>query len=284
MQKPFNAEGLDLSFLFDATYPDTSITEVNNVATASNPISGFTPEQTSSLQRMIAISIGEALEPLLRPLGEFLSAWNTGHQSLPLNPSSTHITPSESGYETQPSTSDVSYDRLSSTDSVKASALELVTAKRKANTLDEAVVLVAKKNCTFGLVEKESPSKPDLKGYSPEVHVKEEPSPGTLLSDTQSSSTEDHASIFLTPAPSQSDMRPAYSQGKAMEESSADTESMEGQQHLADTEVGELKLAREDQVRMFQSISSLFDSPMASHAIFLKQEAPLLSRIVLVQG
>lgn len=270
MQKPFNAEGLDLSFLFDATYPDTSLTEVNDVATASNAMSGFTPEQTSSLQRMISIAIGEALEPLLRPLGDFLRAWNTGPQPPPLNTSSSQVTPSESGYETQPSTSDGSHDRLSSTDFVKSSASEPVPAKRKANTLDEAVVLVAKKSCTFGLVGKGSPSKPDLKEYSPEVHVKEEPTPGTLLSDTQSSSTEDHASMFLTPAPSQSYMRSASSQGKAMEESSADTGKMEGQQHLADTDVWQRRPARENQVRMFRSISFPIYSQLASHAIFTK--------------
>ena len=249
MQKPFNAEGLDLTFLFDATYPDLSITGVSNVAAASNPMPGFTPEQTSSLQRMISISISEALKPLLKPLGDFLSAWNTGPQSLPLNPNSTHSIPSESGYETQPSTSDGSHDQLNSTDFVEPSAAEPVLAKRKANALDEAVISVAKKKCTVGLVGKESLSEPDLKGYRPEVQVKKEPTPGTLLSEFESSSTEDHASMFLSPAP---DVQPASSQGRVMENSSADTEGIEGQQQqLADADTGELSSSHKNQVRMF---------------------------------
>lgn len=281
MQKPFNAEGLDLTFLFDATYPDPSITEVNNVGVASSAMPGFTPEQTSSLQQIISISICEALKPLLKPLGDFLSAWNTGPQSLPLNPR-THSISSESGYGTHPSTFDGCHDQLNSTDFVKPSVPDPVLAKRKANALDEATISVAKRNCTFGHVGKESPSEPDLKGYSLEVQVKKEPTPGTLLSEFQSSSTEDHASMFLSPAP---DMQPASSQGKAMEGSSADTESVEEkQQQLADTDAGELSSSCENQVRMFRCISFPFASKMGSHAIFVKQEAPLLSRIVLRFG
>ena len=281
MQKPFNAEGLDLTFLFDATYPDLSITEVSDVAAASNAMPGFTPEQTSSLQQMISISISEALKPLLNPLGDFLNAWNTGPRSLPLNPSSTHSISSESGYETQPSTSDGSHDQLNSAEFVRPSAPEPVLAKRKASALDEAVISVAKKNCTFGLVGKQSLSEPDLKGYSPEVQVKKEPTPGEL-SEFQSSSTEDHASMFLSPAP---DMQPASSQGKAMEDSSAVTESIKGQQQqLANTDTGELSSSHENQVRIFRGISSPFASKMGSHAIFVKQEAPLISTIVLQLG
>lgn len=273
MQKPFNAEELDLSFLFDASYPKSSITEVNNVATASTAMSGFTPDQTSSLQRMISTSIGEALEPLLRPRGDSMNARNPGPQSLPFNPSSTRISPSESGYEIQPSTADGSQDQLTSTGFIKPLAPKPVPAKRKANATDEAVIFVAKKNCPLGLVWKKNPSEPDLKGYSPESQVKNEAQPGTWLSEIKSSSTRDHASIFLSPAPSQSGMKPTSSQSKAVEESSADTRSMEGQQHLVDVDVEELRPSRENQVRVFRSISFLLSSKIGSRAISLKQES-----------
>lgn len=282
MQKPFNAEGLDLTFLFDAIYPDSSITKVNNVGAAPSAMSGFAPEQTTSLQQLISISISEALEPLLKPLGDFLSAWNTGSQSLPPKSSSTHSIPSEFGHGTQPSISDGSYGQLDSTDFVRSSAPKPVLAKRKANALDEAVASVAKKKCAFGVVGKKSLSTPDLEECSPEMQVKKEPTPGTLLSEFQSSSTEDHASMFLTPAHGQSERQPASSQGKATEDSSAGTESMEEQQHFAHTDAGELSSSREDQVRMFRCTSFLFASKMGSHAIFVKQGSPTLqNRLVL---
>lgn len=47
------ADRSDLTFLFDSTYTGPSITEANNNAAASNAMPGFTPEQTSSLQRML---------------------------------------------------------------------------------------------------------------------------------------------------------------------------------------------------------------------------------------
>ena len=256
MQKPFNAEGLDLTFLFDATYPDPSISEVNNVAAAS-AMSGFTPEQTSSLQRMISTSIGEALEPLLESLGEFLSAWKKGPQSLSINASSTHGTSSELGFETQSSSLDGSHDQLSPNDFVNPSALEpRIPAKRKASAVDEAADFLVKKNCTFGLVGKETLSKPGVKGYSPEVQVKEEPTPETLLSEVQPSSTEDHASMFLSPAPTQSDMQTASSQGKAMEESSVKPESVEGQQHLANTDAEGLQSSDQSEAWLVFATSS----------------------------
>lgn len=74
MQKPFNAEGLDLTFLFDSNYPERTITEANNSAATSIAMPGFTTEQSLSLQRMLSIPVGEALEPVPRPLGGVLSA------------------------------------------------------------------------------------------------------------------------------------------------------------------------------------------------------------------
>ncbi|KAL9063819.1 MAG: hypothetical protein Q9161_009256 [Pseudevernia consocians] len=44
MQKPINTEGLDLTFLFDSTYPGLGITEASNMAAASNTMPGFTPD------------------------------------------------------------------------------------------------------------------------------------------------------------------------------------------------------------------------------------------------
>ena len=44
MQKPINTEELDLTFVFDSTYPDLGIIEASNMAAASNTMPGFTPE------------------------------------------------------------------------------------------------------------------------------------------------------------------------------------------------------------------------------------------------
>lgn len=134
MLKPFNTEGLDMTFLSDSTYPDLGTTEASNMAAASNPMRGFTPEQTSSLQRMLSTSIGEALEPLLRPLSEFLSAWEKGPQSLSFNTSLTHSIFPDSSFEIQSSTADDSHNHLSPTELVKPSALESPTSPNDSST------------------------------------------------------------------------------------------------------------------------------------------------------
>ncbi len=279
MQKPFNAEGLNLTFLFDAAYPDLSITEANDTTAACNAIPGFTPEQTSSLQRILSTSIGEALEPLLRPLTEFLSAWEKGSQSLSSNTSLTYTVPPDSGFKGQLPTPDESQNHRNSIELVKSSALESpaspndcttknsihpngahyssgtrlnlstvpplvadrVPAKRKVTALDEAVSPVAKKNCTFGLEEKENSPGPGRKvqRYSTEVQVKEEPD--TVLQDSQQYSTGEHSSMFLTPEPSHSDTLLMSSRGEVMAESSVDTESVERQTHSTSTGVGGLR-------------------------------------------
>lgn len=274
MQKPFNAEGLDLTFLFDSTYPDPSITEANDMAAAPTAMPGFTPEQASSLQRLLSASINEALQPLLRPLGEFLRAWEKGPQPLSFNTSSTYSTSPGLDVETHSLTPSASHHQLSSTGFVQPSAVESqaslnerdiknafqpkrehssnginvnlevgppssfdrVPTKRKATALDEAMNTAAKKNCTFGLVGNETFANPDVERCSTEVQVKEEPTPETALQSLRPSSTEEHASMFLSPAPTQSDTQPASSQDQAMEESSADTESIQWQSHPASTD------------------------------------------------
>ncbi len=273
MHKPFNAEGLNLTFLFDATYPDLSITEANDTTAACNAIPGFTPEQTSSLQLILSTSIGEALEPLLRPLSEFLSAWEKGPQSLSSNTSLTYTISPGSGFKGQLPTPDESQNHRNSTELVKSSALESpaspndcttknaihpnsahypsgikfdlstvpplsvdrVPAKRKVTALDEAISPVAKKNYTFGLVEKENSPGRKVQRYSTEVQVKEEPE--TALRDSQQYPTEEHASMFLSPVPSHSDTLMS-SRGPVMAESSVDTES---QTHSTSTGVGGLR-------------------------------------------
>lgn len=62
---------------------------------------------------------------------------------------------------------------------------------------------------------------------STEVQVKEEPTPETLLQNLQPSLIEDHASIVPTPAPCQSNTRPASSPCEAMQKSLVGTESIE---------------------------------------------------------
>ena len=274
MQKPFNAEGLNLTFLLDAIYPDLSITEANDTTAACNAIPGFTPEQTSSLQRILSSSIGEALEPLLRPLSEFLSAWEKGPQFLSSHTSLTHTISPDSGFKGQLPSPDESQDHRNSIELVKSAlesraspndcttknavqpnsahyssglqsnmstvpplSVDRVPAKRKATALDEAVSPVAKKNCTFGLAEKENSPDRKVQRCSTEVQVKQEPE--TVLQDSQQYPTEEHASMFLSPAPSHSDTLLMSSRGKAVAESSVDTESVET--HSTSTGVGELR-------------------------------------------
>ena len=47
-----------------------------------NAMPGFTPEQPSSLKRMLSRVISEAPDPLLKPLGEVLSAGNKSSPKL----------------------------------------------------------------------------------------------------------------------------------------------------------------------------------------------------------
>lgn len=65
MQKPFNAEGLDLTFLFDSNYSERTITEANNSAATSIAMPGFTTEQSLSLQRCFR-------SPSVKPLNQCL--------------------------------------------------------------------------------------------------------------------------------------------------------------------------------------------------------------------
>ena len=249
MQKPFNAEGLDLTFLFDSSYLEPSIAEAGNMELDLNAMPGFTPEQTSSLQRMLSRVIGEALDPLLKPLGEFLSAWDKSSPSVSVNTSSNRTSSPSLGFDhaidpatgtsfaTGPSnmgdgvatSSSISTD-IRAVETVRPSSGDRVPAKRKATALDEAVIPAAKKECRFGLVGKETTLDPISNGYSTEVQVKEEYTPETLLHTSHPSSTEeDDESLFLSTAPSQFDSQPASSHGQVMGEYSTDTKSVEEQ-------------------------------------------------------
>ena len=220
MQKPFNAEGLDLTFLFDSVYLVPSVAEAGNMELDLNAMPGFTPEQTSSLQRMLSRVIGEALDPLLQPLGEFLSAWDKSSPKPSVNTSSNrnsspslvfdHATnlatgtklatgPSKMG-DGVASSSSISTD-IRAVEVVRPSSGDRVSAKRKATALDKADIPAAKKECRFGLVVKETTLDPK----------------------------EDDESLFLSTAPCQFDSQPASSQGRVVGEYSADTKSVEEQ-------------------------------------------------------
>ena len=253
MQKPFNSEGLDLTFLFDSTYPNPSITEANNMAAASNAMPGFTPEQVSSLRQMLSTSIGEALEPLLSPLRNFLAAWERGPGSLPPNTSSTHSTIPDIDVGSQPSTSDIveplalepwtspngrstksTYQpncSLSSNEvnvnskAIQPPKLDRVPAKRKANAIDEAVISAAKKHLPLGLARQET--SPEVNRSRTKLQATEEQvTPETFVQDLQPSIAEDPASLFLSPAPSQRETQPSSSRSQVKEESP--TENAEG--------------------------------------------------------
>lgn len=68
MQKPFNAEVLDLTFLFDSNYSERTITEANNSAATSIAMPGFTTEQSLSLQRCFR-------SPSVKPLNQCPDPW-----------------------------------------------------------------------------------------------------------------------------------------------------------------------------------------------------------------
>ena len=191
MQKPFNAEGLDLTFLFDSSCPEPSPIEVE-IIVDPHIMPGFTSEQTSSLQQMF----GKALTPLLGPLGrldQFLKTQSSicGLQSpvseVPYDPFDSPHAFSQCIHESHITSDDLT-DHGNREDNradtpvkikrdpgiVRALGVDMASAKRKANVLGETTARAAKKSLIMGKIEKDLLPDLDVKTATMRVEAEAE--------------------------------------------------------------------------------------------------------------
>lgn len=189
MQKPFNAEGLDLTFLFDSSCPEPNPIEVE-ITVDPHIMPGFTSEQTSSLQQMF----GKALTPLLGPLGRLDQFFKTQSSIRGLRSSVSEVLfdPFDSPYALSQCiheshiTSDDLADHGNHEENradtpvkikrdlgiVRALGVDKASAKRKANVLGDPTVRAAKKSLIMGKIEKDL--LPDLDVKTAAVRVEAE--------------------------------------------------------------------------------------------------------------
>lgn len=171
--------------------------------------------------------ISEALDPLLKPLGEFLNAWNKSSPKKSVNISSDRNSSPSLGFDyvidsatgtsfaTGPSNmgdgvasnSSIATD-IRAVEVVPPSRDDTVPAKREATALYKMVIPTAEKERTIGLVGKEITLDPISNGYSTE---------------------EDGEFLFLSTTLSPFGSLPASSQAQVVGEFSTDTKSFEEQ-------------------------------------------------------